>query len=195
MKNKQISTAAKLVAGIGVVGAAFAASAGIAPVDFSLPVSNKALAATERVQTPSVEVKLVEVTRVKYIDEVVEEVAAEPEYRDVIREVPAQFRNFHTLQELKQWMNRHNQVMAVRFGNDDTIIDCDDYAIELQMKALGDGYIVSFEIIGIAEYNGLFTTELPDSTALHAINLAIIENDVYYIEPQTGEIVIAASLD
>jgi hypothetical protein len=50
--------------------------------------------------------------------------------------------------------------MAVRFGNDDTIIDCDDYAIELQMKALGDGYIVSFEIIGIAEYNGLFTTEL-----------------------------------
>ncbi len=195
MKNKQIGTAAKLVAGIGVVGAAFAAGAWITPVDFSLPVTNKALAATERVQTPSVEVKLVEVTRVNYIDEVVEEIIAEPEYRDVIREVPAQFRNFNTLQELKLWLNRHNQAMAVRFGNDDTIIDCDDYAIELQMKALGDGYIISFEIIGIAEYNELFTTKLPESTALHAINLAIIENDVCYIEPQTGEIVIAASLD
>jgi len=33
----------------------------------------------------------------------------------------------------------------------------------------------------------------PDT--LHAINLVLIDNSVYYIEPQTGEIQFAAHLD
>jgi hypothetical protein len=65
----------------------------------------------------------------------------------------------------------------------------------MQQKALSEGYIMSFEIIDGEEYNGLFSIPLPSEQVLHAINLAVIGNDVYYIEPQTGEVVHAAYLD
>lgn len=191
MRNKQIKTAVKLVVGIGVVGAAYAAGAGIIPMDFSLPVTSRASAATEIIQTAAVEAKLVEIQRVEYIEEVI----IETEYVEVIKEVPATFRSFRTLQELEQWLNKQNDVIAVRFGNEDTIIDCEDYALEMQMKALEEGYVISLEIISILEYNELFSTKLPESVSLHGINLAVIGNSVFYIEPQTGEIVLAAYLD
>jgi hypothetical protein len=54
---------------------------------------------------------------------------------------------------------------------------------------------MSLEVIERFEYNKLFETELLPGQSLHAINLAIIDNDVYYIEPQTDEVVFVAQLD
>ena len=65
----------------------------------------------------------------------------------------------------------------------------------MQHKALADGYIMSFEVIERTEYNKLFENELSPGQSLHAINLTIIDNNVYYIEPQTNEVVFVAQLD
>jgi len=140
---------------------------------------------------PAVECRLVETHTVQYVEKPVTEV----KYVERVKRIPLELRNFSDLGELKQWLEDRKNVTTVRFQSPDTIVDCDDYALELQNKALADGYIVSFEIIGESEYNELFITPLPPSQSLHAINLTIIGNNAYYIEPQTDEIVFAAQLD
>jgi len=97
--------------------------------------------------------------------------------------------------DLTQWLNDAMKVTTVRFQSPDDEIDCDDYALAMQNRALSDGYIVSFEVTGRSEYNMLFNTQLPQSQSLHAINSVIIGNNVYFIEPQTGEVTFAVHLD
>ena len=109
-------------------------------------------------------------------------------------ETPVVLRNFDSLDELEQWLNDTN-VTAIRFQSPDTKIDCDDYALELQQKAMSDGYIMSFEVIHPGEYNKLFETRQLPPNSLHAINSVVIGNNVYYIEPQTRETVFVAPLD
>ena len=92
-------------------------------------------------------------------------------------------------------LEERNQTTKVHFQQYDTVVNCDDFAIELQTETLADGFLISFEITRGGEYNDLFCIPLPDEQLLHAINLSIIGNDVYYIKPQTGEIVHAAFLD
>ena len=72
---------------------------------------------------------------------------------------------------------------TIYFQSSNDTVDCDDYAIALQQKALVDGYLISLEVIETSEYHGLFmNSELPPHS-LHAINPAIIGNDAYYTEP------------
>lgn len=65
----------------------------------------------------------------------------------------------------------------------------------LQEKALRDGYMMSFEVIRAVEYNTLFKQKQIPNGDIHAINSVILGNEVYYIEPQTREIVFVAYLD
>lgn len=60
--------------------------------------------------------------------------------------------------------------------------DCDDFALTLQRRANRDGYQMS---VTITRKQG----------QLHMINLAVIGNDIYYIEPQTDEVWFFANLD
>ncbi|MFC2072058.1 hypothetical protein ACFLUU_05000 [Chloroflexota bacterium] len=140
---------------------------------------------------PEVEACIVERTTVQYVDRPVYTV----EYIERVKKVSTELRNFSNLEELKQWLEDRKNVTTIRFQSPNTVVDCDDYALEMQHGALRDGYIVSFEIIGESEYNELFTILLPPSQSLHAINLAIIGNNAYYIEPQTDEVVFIAYLD
>ena len=140
---------------------------------------------------PTVETQLVETHTVQYVDRPVTVV----EYIERIKKVPVELRDFNDLEELKQWLENNKNVTTVRFQSPNGTVDCDDYALEMQQKALADGYLISLEIIGPSEYNGIFkNSELPPNT-LHAINLVIIGNDAYYIEPQTDEVVFVAQLD
>ncbi len=140
---------------------------------------------------PTVETQLVETHTVQCIDRPVTEV----KYVERVRRVPVELRNFSNLEELNQWLKDKKNVTTVRFQSTDTIVDCDDYAYELQQKALVDGYVMSFQIIEPDKYNSLFVSgKLPPNT-LHAINLVLIGNAAHYIEPQTGEIAFAAHLD
>ncbi len=139
-----------------------------------------------------VETRLVERHTVQYVDRPVTVV----EYTERVKSVPITLRNFSNLEELKQWLGAvDTNTATIYFQSPDITVDCDDYASEMQRKALADGRIMSFEIISRSEYNTLFQGELPLGQSLHAINLAIIGNSAYYIEPQTGEIVFAAYLD
>lgn len=123
------------------------------------------------------------------ISRVIERVVYEPvEVEKVIVEqveVSKELHYFESLDELEQWLS----------GISIFASDCDDFAIELQRKALKDGYILSFEVIYPSEYNSLFKQKRLPSGIVHAINLTVIGNEVYYIEPQTHEIAFAAYLD
>ena len=130
-------------------------------------------------------------TMIQYVDKPVPMV----EYIERVEKVPVELRNFSDLEELKQWLEDKMNITTMHFQLPDTEVDCDDYPLGMQHKALADGYIMSFEVIGRNEYNALFKNKLPHSQTLHAINLAIIGNDAYYIEPQTGAVAFAVHLD
>ena len=138
----------------------------------------------------AVECQLVATHTVEYVKKPVTEV----KYVERVESVPVVLHNFSNLEELKWWLEGKRNVTTVYFQAPDTIIDCDDYALELQQRALVDGYVMSFQIIEPDKYNSLFENKLPPNT-LHAINLVLIGNTAHYIEPQTGEIAFAAHLD
>jgi hypothetical protein len=134
--------------------------------------------------------------------EPVEKIVYEQVEKPVIKEVEVSrpLVLFENLADLRQWLSNIS-VIEIGFNvvdqNNNSIsqLDCDDYARRLQDKALQNGYIISFEVIRSAEYNSLFKEKKIPAGAIHAINSTIIGNEVYYIEPQTKEIVFVANLD
>jgi len=147
---------------------------------------------TITVTEPVVECQLIETHTVQYVEKLVTVV----EYTERTQKIPAELRNFNDLKELEQWLVAvDTNTTTVYFQFPDAPVDCDDYALALQSKALMNGYILSFEIISRSEYKAVFESQLPSGQSLHAINLAIIGNGAYYIEPQTSEIGFAAHLD
>ncbi len=168
----------------GALALAFCAGVNIGRVEFEPEMRT--------VIGPTVECRLVESHTVQYVERPVAVV------RDTgsIRSEPAELRHFENLEELRQWLAVAAESTAtVYFQPPGGEVDCDDYALALQSRALADGFIVSFEIIGRDEYNSLFSGRLPPGQDFHAINLAIIGNDAFYIESQTGEVIRAVSLD
>ena len=141
---------------------------------------------------PAVECRVIETHTVQYVEKPVTIV----EYIDRVERVPMELRNYNSLEELKQWLVEVNSnTTTIYFERPDVIADCDDFALTLQRKALADGYMMSLEIIEPSKYNSLFESGKMPPNTLHAINLAVIGNNAYYIEPQTGEIIFAAQLD
>jgi len=141
------------------------------------------------------------IERVEY--KPVERVEYKPIEKVVVKriETPKPLRHFQNLDELEGWLGNIG-VLDIRFdvvdeetGQRIKKFDCEDYAIRLQEKALRDGYIISFEVIRSAEYNALFKQKRVPNGAIHAINSVLLGNEVYYIEPQTHEIVLVAYLD
>jgi hypothetical protein len=190
MRKNKLKTILLVLSLTVITFVAYCAGTNIISFTFCLPHEETAIIVSQA-RIPTVEARLIETHTVEYLEETV----VEKEYIDVIRHVPVEFRNFTDRGELKDWLEERNQLVLIRFQQDNTVTDCDDFAIELQREALADGFIISFEIISIDEYNELFSIPLPEGQSLHAINLSIIGNDVYYIEPQTGEIVHAVYLD
>ncbi len=147
---------------------------------------------TMTVTEPVVNCQLLNSHAVQYVEKPV----AVVEYIERTQWVPVELRNFSDIGELKQWLvGVGMNTTTAYFQPPGVSIDCDDYALDMQHKALADGYLMSFEIIGISEYNAVFKSKLPPGQGLHAISLVIIGNDAYYIEPQTSEIGFAVHLD
>lgn len=156
----------------------------------------------ERVVYKPVE-RIVETIVYKPVEKIIETVVYEPVEKVIVEriETAKPSRHFQSLEELEQWLV-NIEVLDIRFDVVDKEtseriekFDCEDYALRLQEKALRDGYIISFEVIHSAEYNALFKQKRIPSGAIHAINSVILGNDIYYIEPQTHEIVFVAYLD
>jgi len=174
----------KTLIAIGVLFLAFWVGTSVSTVTFEPQ--------TTAIIEPTVQCRLVERHTVEYVETPVTVV----NNIERVQWIPAELRDFNDLEELKQWLVAVNtNTTTVYFQLPDDTVDCDDYALDLRRKALADGYLMSFEVIGRSEYNALFKSELPPGQSLHAINLALIGNNAYYIEPQTDEVVFAAHLD
>jgi 2-polyprenyl-6-methoxyphenol hydroxylase-like FAD-dependent oxidoreductase len=190
MNNKK-ATAAKALIGITALSLVFYIGASLGQTTSKLQTTVKTNTDINTSFKPTVETRLVETHTVQYVEKSVTEV----KYVERVERVPVELGSFNNLEELEQWLEETRNVTTIRFQSTDTIVDCDDYALELQQKALADGYLISFQIIEPDKYNSIFESgKLPPDT-LHAINLVLIGNTAHYIEPQTGEIVFAAYLD
>jgi len=136
-------------------------------------------------------------------EKVITQIIYEPVEKVVIRRIekPVPLRSFEDLDELQDWLNNtgviniHFSIIGGEDGQETNKLDCDDYAIQLQEKALTAGYIVSFEVIDSTEYNTHFEQKKIPCGVIHAINSVVIGNEIYYIEPQNHEIAFVAYLD
>ena len=63
--------------------------------------------------------------------------------------------------------------------------DCDDFALTLQQHALEDGYIISAQLVDTDQ----------DFEYDHMMNIAVIGNSVYSIEPQNDQVLLLCHLD
>ncbi|MFC1990060.1 response regulator [Chloroflexota bacterium] len=135
---------------------------------------------------PVTDVVIVEKEVVREVEITKEVVKKEIEYRDIVKEVtvekPIKQSEFASLEELKKWLAEKSVTKSIFFfvipdgtQASSNKYDCDDYALDLQKRALEDGYLMSASII---EKQG----------QQHMINLVTIGNDIYYIEPQTDEV-------
>jgi nitrogen fixation-related uncharacterized protein len=97
-------------------------------------------------------------------------------------ELPVQF---SSLWELRTWLAQDDTDRNPEHLTEGEGIDCDDYALTLQKHALQDGYIVSARFV---DTDG-------DGSLDHAMNTAVIGNEVYSIEPQTDAVDFLCYLD
>ncbi len=115
---------------------------------------------------------------IEYLDQYVGE--------EVVKEVPGgkpiDWREFVSLKELMTWLaGDDTDEYIYLFAGEDGVYrpsgkyDCDDYALQLQRRAAESGFLMSVTII---EREG----------KPHMINLCVIGNNIYYIEPQTDQV-------
>ncbi|MFC1940655.1 hypothetical protein ACFLXO_08265 [Chloroflexota bacterium] len=190
MKNNITTKAAMTLIAVGLLVLVFCIGTRFAQTIYEPQTTVDTNANINTDFSTTVESRVIATHTVEYIEKPVTEV----KYVERVTSVPVELRNFTNLEELKHWIEGRNKVTTVRFQSDETLVDCDDYAFEMQQKALADGYVMSFQIIEPDTYNSLFENKLPPNT-LHAINLVLIGNTAHYIEPQTGEVAFAAHLD
>lgn len=123
-----------------------------------------------------------------YAENASAEVIFVPEYHEqtMVKEVEVskpvyvnnEWREFESSARLMEWTEEH---LAYIWIVGDKVADCDDYAARLQREAFKDGYLLSLQIIN----GGLLNDKnVSNYTALHMGNLAMIGNDIYFIEPQ-----------
>ena len=90
-------------------------------------------------------------------------------------------KEFPSKEALDAWCREN---IAVLMCDDATQADCDDYAEYLQRKAVEDGYLLSVCPVMDGMVYGAKVTDIPGA---HMGNMAMVGNEIYYIEPQPGE--------
>jgi len=109
---------------------------------------------------------------------------------------------FESLDELQVFLKTDNTDHHIVFkcGKDGKVSfnnQCEDYAIQLRNRAQTIGKHIEVIPIDYSEYrkwNSKFEVKLRYGQ-YHMINMAIIGNDCYYIEPQTDNTWMALHLD
>jgi hypothetical protein len=120
------------------------------------------------------------------VDHTIDHYIPEPGPERVV-EVPQALRDFSSVDELREWAKSHVAVLWLS-GKE---ADCDDYARHFQKLAAQDGYYLSLALTDQQGYLGTVKVK----NGYHMGNLAVIGNEVWYVEPQTGEILCISLLD
>ncbi|MEE8419038.1 MAG: hypothetical protein V3S02_02890 [Dehalococcoidales bacterium] len=126
------------------------------------------------------------IKEVPVIVEIIKEVTVIVE---VEKKLAYEFREFEDLAELTDWLEKNRLptvIVADSSGSANLLnpessgsYDCDDYAEDLQRKALKQGLLMSQQLV----LNGrVYGVRVSSITEPHMGNLAIAGNDIYYIE-------------
>jgi len=126
--------------------------------------------------------------RDNYIESITAQVIYVPEYHEqiIINKVEVdkpvyinnEWREFESPASLMSWVKEHLANLWI-VGNQ--IADCDDYASRLQVEAFKDGYLLSVQLVTDGM---LYGKNISNFLEPHMGNLAIISNEIYFIEPQ-----------
>jgi len=100
-----------------------------------------------------------------------------------LEELPPQFENtevkqvrhFNSLDELEEWL-AEDDTDQLLYSDE---FNCIDFALQLQERALADGYILSTEVLPIA---------------YHWANIAVVGDVFYIIEPQDDRIILKVGI-
>ena len=129
---------------------------------------------------------IVIVEREVIVEVIVEKIVIE---KDII---PPNYREFEDLATLEKWALSHAiglQMMKKAWW------DCDDFAERFQQAAIRDGYWVSLAPVYLGDVWNKRVMVRNWSAPYHMGNMAMIRNDIYYIEPQTGQVVWVMNRD
>jgi len=105
-------------------------------------------------------------------------------------------RYFESTDELKAFLEESDvdHHIYITAGQDWRTYDCDDYAKALRDDAHAKGFHMNIQAVW--QYTRPDTGELAGSyNEGHALNSTIIDNEMYFIEPQTDDFWLAAYLD
>lgn len=86
-------------------------------------------------------------------------------------------REFESVSQFREWAEPKLAVLWIQGKK----ADCDDYAEQLQIDALVEGYPLSCVLV---EYGLLLGRRVSPITELHMGNLLMTKTDIYYVEPQ-----------
>ena len=106
--------------------------------------------------------------------------------------------HFESLAALSAWL-AHDDTDSYEYVP--STFDCDDFAATLQSHAIEDGYVLNAQIlyyddmVGWRIYVDGESCSLSSFGGYHALNMAVIGNEIYLIEPQTDEVYLICPVD
>lgn len=92
-------------------------------------------------------------------------------------------REFPSAKFAEEWLEEN--ALFIRMVSDETgwwidkTYDCDDYALDLQARALNDGYLMSVQLV---QDGMIFNKPVSRIGGKHIGCLVVIGNDIYYVE-------------
>ncbi len=89
----------------------------------------------------------------------------------------AQPRHFSSTEELEVWL-ANDDTNQMEYSSDE--FNCVDFALMLQERALDSGYILSTEVLPVGS---------------HWVNIAIIGDRIYIIEPQDDRVILEKKIN
>jgi hypothetical protein len=141
------------------------------------------------VEKPVPTVTTIEVDRPVYIEKEVE----------VPREVPVALQDWDSPQQLADFLknddtNQHIILRADSHGAVSLNGQCEDLALQLRDRAMAAGRYLSIQVLNPKEYEKWYGTPVR-SDVYHAICMARIGNEFWYIEPSNDKYWLALYLD
>ena len=94
-----------------------------------------------------------------------------------LKQTEGEARHFSSLEELEAWLAT-DDTDQIEYSGDK--FNCIDFALMLQEHALADGYILSTEVLPVAA---------------HWVNVAVIDDRIYIVEPQDDRIILEKTIN
>ena len=143
----------------------------------------------------------VEVDNPPEIIKVTETVYVEPEIDNPVssKDMPVKLKDWDSLEQLKQFLKEDDtdRIIFLR-ANSDGIVAlngiCEDLAFQLRDRAAATGRYLSVQALDPNEYQKWYSCVV-ERNVYHAICMARIGNEFWYIEPSTDDTWLALYLD